>query len=71
MTSQIITPTRVFKMNNIRLAHPDPSMEPDAVRQLYAESYPHLAAATVSGPTITESQEVVYAFDPPPARTKG
>jgi PRTRC genetic system protein C len=55
----------------VRLADPDPTMKPDAVRQLYSDSYPHLAASTVSGPTVNDNGEVVYTFDPPPARTKG
>lgn len=69
--SQIIQPTRVFRMNNIRLADPDPAMPPDEVRALYADSYPHLAAATVEGPTISDTNELHFTFAPPPAKTKG
>lgn len=69
--AQIVAPTRVFKMNNIRLADPDPTMPPDDVRALYADSYPHLAAASVEGPTVSDTNELVYDFRAPEARTKG
>lgn len=67
----IATPTRVFRMNTIRLDDPDPSMDPNDVRELYAASYPHLAAATVSGPEVNDKHELVYTFEPPAVKTKG
>lgn len=67
----IATPTRVFRMNTIRLDDPDPSMDPNDVRELYAASYPHLAATTVGGPEVNDKHELVYTFEPPAVKTKG
>ena len=69
--STIVEPTRVFMMNTVRLADPDPALQPDEVRELYAESYPHLSAATVSGPTYSDGNEVKWTFEAPVAKTKG
>lgn len=61
---------RVFKMGSVRLADPDPTASPEAVCDLYAVNYPHLAHANVEGPE-TVGDDLEYTFVPPPAKTKG
>lgn len=70
MSLTIAALTRRFVMGSVTLADPDPSWTPDQVRQAYADSYPHLAACTVSEPTI-EGERVTYEFKAPDAKTKG
>jgi len=62
--------TRVFRFGSVSLPDPDPSLEVEKVRELYSVNYPHLAAATVNGPTI-EGTKAVYLFEPAPVKTKG
>lgn len=62
--------TRIFRFGSIQLPDPDPGMEPEFVRDLYAVNYPHLATATTEGPAV-EGTNAVYEFKPAPVKTKG
>jgi len=57
---------RVFLMkekgNEIPLADPDPNWSVDAAMQFYANSYPILTTATLSGPEI-QNDTVQYRFE--------
>lgn len=66
----IVQPTRLFKMNKQTLPDPNPDMTPDEVKDMYAASYPALAAFTVVGPNV-EKENLVYEFQAPPVKTKG
>jgi PRTRC genetic system protein C len=56
---------RVFRFSNngttVTLADPDPERTPEQVMALYANQYPSLTTATVSGPEHEEGK-VVYEF---------
>jgi len=57
---------RIFLMkekgNDIPLSDPDPNWSVDAVMQFYANSYPILTTAKISGPVI-ENDNVTYRFE--------
>jgi PRTRC genetic system protein C len=67
MTQELV---RQFKFNATTLPDPDPSLDPDAVRKLYAVNYPALAAASVSEPVV-DGGYLTYIFEPPVVKTKG
>jgi PRTRC genetic system protein C len=50
------------KAQEIELADPDPDWSVDAVMQFYANSYPLLTTAKVSGPVI-DNDAVQYRFE--------
>ncbi len=52
---------RTFTYNGVTLADPNPSIEPDAVRQHYATVYPELATGVVEGPTLKAGKHA-YSF---------
>lgn len=58
---------RIFLMrdkgNDITLTDPDAKWSIDAVMQFYANSYPILTTAKISGPVINEDM-VAYRFEP-------
>lgn len=57
---------RIFLMNekgnDITLADPDAKWSTDAVLQFYANTYPVLTTAKISGPVINEDK-VQYRFE--------
>ena len=57
---------RIFLMkekgNDITLADPDAKWSTDAVLQFYANTYPILTTAKISGPVINEDK-VQYRFE--------
>ena len=63
--------TRIFKLGSLRLADPDPSLPPEDALKLYAQAYPQVGAATLSGPTVSDNGEVIYEVERAPAKTKG
>ena len=70
MSAVIAIATRVFRMNSLELPDPDPSLPPDDVRMLYANSYPFLATASVSEGRL-ERDQLVYEFEKADAKSKG
>ena len=52
---------RAFKYNGIALADPNPSLEPDKVREHYATLYPELNTAAVEGPVLKAGKHT-YEF---------
>ena len=70
MAATIATLTRVFQMGTVRLPDPDPTRPPEQALRLYATSYPHLATATLSGPTV-EGNTAVWTVEKPIVKTKG
>lgn len=65
MALEVAGIARLFVANirgkEITLADPNPSLLPEQVRNLYVDSYPELASATVHGPEITVDC-VKYSF---------
>jgi PRTRC genetic system protein C len=60
----------VLKMGAMKLAFPDPGMEPDEVRELYAANYPILAHSRLGEP-YTEGDDLIYEVAKPEAKDKG
>ena len=53
---------RVFRYSGgLVLPDPDPSLGLEAVRQVYASSYPEIITAAVSGPELVDGKHV-YTF---------
>lgn len=52
---------RVFTYNGIKLADPNPALQPDAVREFYVPQYMELTTAVVEGP-VTKSDVATYTF---------
>lgn len=52
---------RTFTYNGISLADPNPSLEPDKVREHYAGIYPELHTGVVEGPTLKGGKHA-YSF---------
>ena len=47
---KITVPERIFSYNGTTLGDPDRNMSPEQVRNLYANQFPELATAAISGP---------------------
>jgi PRTRC genetic system protein C len=45
------------------LPDPDPSLDVDAVRSVYAAAYPEITTAAVTGPEVVDGK-IVYTFKP-------
>ena len=60
----------VLKMGAVELPFPDGMTDPEAVKELYANSYPHLRQARLREPYV-EGDKLVYEVEKPPAKTKG
>ena len=59
---QIQQTERVFRYSGgLVLPDPDPSLGIEAVRQVYASSYPEIITAAVSGPELVDGKHV-YTF---------
>lgn len=54
--------TRLFLFNGIRLPDPNPTMNVDDVKAMYAAQYPELATAIVNGPEAV-GDKMRYTFD--------
>lgn len=52
---------RVFTYNGIKLADPNPALQPDAVREFYVPQYMELTTAVVEGP-VTKDNVATYTF---------
>ena len=53
---------RLFRYSGgLVLPDPDPSLGMEAVRQVYASSYPEIITAAVSGPELVDGKHV-YTF---------
>lgn len=50
----ITTSKRCFKLNDLKLPDPDPSMSLDDVLELYSNQYPELTNATIGEPEISD-----------------
>lgn len=50
---------RIFKYNEMVLDDPDIAMSPEAVKDFYAETYPELTQAEITGPETTD-EGLVY-----------
>jgi PRTRC genetic system protein C len=56
---QIQQTERVFRYSGgLVLPDPDPSLGIEAVRQVYASSYPEIITAAVSGPEFADGKQV-------------
>src|SRR5215472_7210333 len=56
---QIQQTERVFRYSGgLVLPDPDPSLGIEAVRQVYASSYPEIITAVVSGPELVDGKQV-------------
>lgn len=62
--------TPVLKLGSTELPFPDPSMDPEAVKQMYEPNYPELGFAHLA-PGRTEGDKLIYDVEKPPAKTKG
>ncbi|HYW75493.1 MAG TPA: PRTRC system protein C [Gammaproteobacteria bacterium] len=60
----------VLKMDQTELAFPPGESDPEAVRELYANTYPHLRQATIREPEV-RGDKLVYEVEKAPLRTKG
>ncbi|MFC6281178.1 PRTRC system protein C [Polaromonas aquatica] len=56
-----ITISRVFIYNGIKLADPNPALQPDAVREFYVPHYQELNTAVVEGP-VTKDNVATYTL---------
>ncbi len=54
--------TRLFQFKGIRLPDPNPNMQVDEVKALYATQYPELATAFVNGPEAV-GDKMRYTFE--------
>ena len=53
---------RIFRYSGgLVLPDPDPSLEVEAVRSVYASTYPEITTAAVSGPELVDGKQV-YTF---------
>ena len=52
---------RVFNYNGIKLADPNPALQPEAVREFYVPQYMELTTAVVEGP-VTKDNVATYTF---------
>lgn len=68
--AQAIEMTRVIKMGATALPFPQGMTDPEEVKRLYANNFPHLAQATLSEPQV-EGDRLVYEVEKAPAKTKG
>lgn len=68
--SVILRPVREFLAQGVILDDPDPSMAPEDVMALYAESYPYLVNATCSAARV-DGDRLIYVFEPGDAKSKG
>jgi PRTRC genetic system protein C len=55
---QIQQTERLFRYSGLVLPDPDSSLGIEAVRQVYASSYPEIITAAVSGPELVDGKEV-------------
>ncbi len=67
---EIQTPTRVFKLGVKRLADPAPDLPAEEAVKLYQRNFPIIAQSTLAAPVV-EGEELVYAIELPPVKTKG
>lgn len=58
---KISTVSRVFYLDNLTLPDPDPSWDPEKVKDFYADAYPELTQAEVEGPKHTPEGDI-YTF---------
>jgi PRTRC genetic system protein C len=58
---QIQQTERSFRYSGLVLPDPDPSLGIEAVRSVYASSYPEITTAAVSGPELVDGK-YVYTF---------
>jgi PRTRC genetic system protein C len=54
--------TRIFQFQGIRLPDPNPDMNVEEVKALYAAQYPELATAVVNGPEAA-GDKMRYSFE--------
>ncbi len=52
---------RSFRYSGLVLPDPDPSLGIEAVRSVYASTYPEIVTAAVSGPELVDGKQV-YTF---------
>lgn len=55
--------TRVFKLRERELEDLDPGMDPEQIQEAYAESYPELTNASITGPVVDDDNRLVYTFE--------
>lgn len=67
----IQTATRAFQFGVMKLDDPDPALDADAVRLLYAESFPAMRNAHVEEPTVEADGSLLYRISNPQPQTKG
>jgi PRTRC genetic system protein C len=53
--------SRSFTYNGLKLPDPDPRMTPEEVKTMYANQYPELATAAITGPEASGDQ-LQYSF---------
>jgi PRTRC genetic system protein C len=53
--------TREFTYNGVKLPDPNPSLTPEEVRAIYANQYPELATASITGPEASQGK-LLYNF---------
>jgi PRTRC genetic system protein C len=58
---QEIQITRSFRYNSLTHPDPNPTLDPEQVRELYAAQYPELNNAVVEGP-VTSNAVATYTF---------
>ncbi len=68
--SAVVEMKRVLKVGAAELAFPEGMDDPDAVRRLYTQTYPHLREVTINDP-VAQGDKLVYEIEKPPAKTKG
>jgi PRTRC genetic system protein C len=62
---------RVFRLGQLELPDPDPTLAPDEAVALYAPNYPQVQGATLAAPEARADGTVVYAVERQPVKTKG
>lgn len=58
---EVTTLSREFTYNGVKLPDPNPNMTPEEVRAVYANQYPDLATASISGPEA-DGGKLRYSF---------
>jgi PRTRC genetic system protein C len=58
----IETAKRIFKHGDDILTDPDAGMQPDEVREYYANARPELTNGSIEGPEIDDDGNAVYTF---------
>lgn len=61
MSLTVTTAERVFTYNGTTLPDPAPGMPAEQVRDFYAQQYPDLATAAITGPE-TKDGKLTYTF---------